>query len=218
MPSLFSSRELQQHSECGVELFTQTKRFSHREERLADAFFRRCMANPVGESLDLMLTHSLAKVGEAVFEARERNPVLESGWSVQACKRVAGQREVGQAHKHQMPVDSVPAKHLVLAQSYSAQLLEQDFDRPASFVSLDDLTALRPVSLVATASRFLQLSRGRLENTIRTGPIDFSRPSTEATRMRRPPRSRFSRTVRPRCLRIPGPAVSATRSFAVPCG
>ncbi len=98
------------------------------------------MADHVCESLDLIVTDGLAEVGESVLAARERNPCVLSGWSIQAHQRMAGQREMGQADEDQMPVDSVPAKHLVLAEPQAAQFLEQDFDRPASFVNLDDVS------------------------------------------------------------------------------
>ena len=88
----------------------------------------------------------LSKCFESFLVARERNPFLFSGWSIQARKRMAGQREMGQADEHQMPVDSIPVKHLIAAQPQAAQFLEQDFDRPASFVGFDDLAGvLAPV-------------------------------------------------------------------------
>lgn len=94
------------------------------------------MADPVGECLNLVVTDGVTEVGESFLAARERNPFLLSGWSVQARERMAGQCEMGEADENQMPVDSVPAKHLILAEPQAAQFLEQDFDRPASFVNV----------------------------------------------------------------------------------
>lgn len=98
------------------------------------------MADALSEVLDLIVSGRLAEVVESLPAARERDPCVLAGWSAQSLERMTGQREVGQADEDQMRVDSVPAKHLVLAQPQAAQFLEQDFDRPASFVDLDDVS------------------------------------------------------------------------------
>ncbi len=97
------------------------------------------MADPLREGLDLIVADGLAEISESFLAARERNPCLLAGWSIQARERMAGQRQVGQADEDQMAVDYIPAKHLVVAQPQAAQFLEQDFDRPASFIDFDDL-------------------------------------------------------------------------------